>query len=60
MGETIADEAKWTEEQLASLTFSGAMNWSRSAAKEYFESLMSDSSNAAIIPLQDIAVPLVN
>ncbi len=48
MGETIADEAKWTEEQLASLTFSGAMNWSRSAAKEYFESLMSDKNNAAI------------
>ncbi len=47
-GEAIADEAKWTEDQLASLTFSGAMNWSRSAAKEYFESLMSDSKNAAI------------
>ena len=47
-GETIADEAKWTEDQLASLTFSGAMNWSRSAAKEYFESLMSDASNASI------------
>lgn len=47
-GETIADEAKWTEDQLASLTFSGAMNWSRSTAKEYFESLMSDSGNAAI------------
>ncbi|MBR3503361.1 MAG: substrate-binding domain-containing protein [Clostridia bacterium] len=47
-GETIADEAKWTEDQLASLTFSGAMNWSRSAAKEYFESLMSDAGNAAI------------
>ena len=43
-----AIETPWTEEQLASITFSGAMNWSRSTAKEYFESLMSDSSNAAI------------
>ncbi|MBQ2956524.1 MAG: sugar ABC transporter substrate-binding protein, partial [Clostridia bacterium] len=42
------DELKWTEEQLASLTFSGAMNWSRAAAKEYFETLMSDSSNVDI------------
>jgi len=47
-GETIAEDKKWTEEQLASLTFSGAMNWSRSAAKEYFESLMSDADNAGI------------
>lgn len=38
----------WTEDDLAKITFSGAMNWSRSAAKEYFESLMSDSSNASI------------
>lgn len=47
-GEKIADDLKWTEDDLASLTFSGAMNWSRSTAKEYFENLMSDSENAAI------------
>ena len=47
-GEFIADDAKWTEDQLSSLTFSGAMNWSRSTAKEYFETLMSDPNNASI------------
>lgn len=41
-------EQGWTEDDLAKITFSGAMNWSRSAAKEYFESLMSDSKNASI------------
>lgn len=41
-------EQGWTEDDLAKITFSGAMNWSRSAAKEYFESLMSDSNNASI------------
>ena len=41
-------EQGWTEDDLARITFSGAMNWSRSAAKEYFESLMSDSKNASI------------
>jgi len=46
--EFIAEELKWTEEQLASLTFSGAMNWSRATAKEYFETLMSDAANADI------------
>ncbi len=47
-GAVIADDAKWTEEQLSSLTFSGAMMWSRATAKEYFETLMSDSTNADI------------
>ena len=47
-GEFIAEDKKWTEDQLASLTFTGAMNWSRSAAKEYFETLMGDSNNADI------------
>ncbi len=47
-GAAIADEAKWTEDQLSSLTFSGAMMWSRATAKEYFETLMSDSTNADI------------
>ena len=47
-GAKIADDLKWTEDDLASLTFSGAMNWSRSTAKEYFENLMSDSNNASI------------
>lgn len=41
-------EQGWTEDNLAKITFSGAMNWSRSTAKEYFESLMSDSKNASI------------
>lgn len=45
-GETIADELKWTD--TSSVVFSGAMMWSRSTAKEYFESLMSDPTNADI------------
>jgi len=28
-GETIADDKKWTEDDLKSITYSGAMNWSR-------------------------------
>lgn len=44
----IADDAKWTEEDLKSITYSGAMNWSRSDTKTAFESLMGDKSNADI------------
>ena len=47
-GETIADDAKWTEDQLDSITYSGAMNWSRSDTKTSFESLMGDAANAEI------------
>lgn len=47
-GQTIAEDAKWTEEDLKAITYSGAMNWSRSDTKESFESLMGDSANAAI------------
>lgn len=47
-GKTIADGDKWTEDQLASISFSGAMSWSRSNTKTAFESLMGDSSNADI------------
>lgn len=47
-GETISDNLKWTEEDLAAVTYSGAMNWSRSDTKESYESLMGDASNAAI------------
>ena len=47
-GEKIADDAKWTEDDLKSITYSGAMNWSRSDTKESFESLMGDASNADI------------
>lgn len=47
-GEKIADDVKWTEEDLASITYSGAMNWSRSDTKTSFESLMGDASNAEI------------
>ena len=45
-GETIAEDLQWSD--TSSVTFSGAMMWSRSTAKEYFESLMSDPSNADI------------
>lgn len=47
-GKKIDDAAKWTEDDLKAVTYSGAMNWSRSATKESFESLMGDSSNADI------------
>lgn len=47
-GNTIADDAKWTEDDLKSITYSGAMNWSRSDTKTSFESLMGDASNADI------------
>ena len=47
-GQKIADDAKWTDEDLKSITYSGAMNWSRSDTKASFESLMGDSANADI------------
>lgn len=47
-GSYIADDKKWTEDDLKSITYSGAMNWSRSDTKESFESLMGDTSNAGI------------
>lgn len=47
-GATIADDAKWTEDDLTAITFSGAMNWSRSDTKESYESLMGDVTNAEI------------
>ena len=47
-GEYIAEESKWTEDELNNIIFSGAMNWSRSTTKTSFESLLSDSSNADI------------
>lgn len=47
-GEYISDDAKWTEDDLASITYSGAMNWSRSDTKTAYESLMGDASNAEI------------
>ena len=45
-GKTIADDAKWSEDDLKSITYSGAMNWSRSDTKTSFESLLGDASNA--------------
>ncbi len=45
--EAVADASKWTEAQLSSITYSGAMNWSRSNTKTAFESLMGDASNAS-------------
>jgi len=48
-GETIASDKKWTEDQIKSaITYSGAMNWSRSDTKSAFETLMGDASNADI------------
>lgn len=47
-GEFIADEVKWTEEDLKSIKESGSMNWSRSTAKEYFETLLGSKDNAKI------------
>ena len=47
-GKTISDYLKWSEDDLDAITYSGAMNWSRSDTKESYESLMGDASNAAI------------
>lgn len=47
-GEKIADSLKWTEDDLKAITYSGAMNWSRSDTKESYESLMGEVSNASI------------
>ncbi len=47
-GKTIDDADKWTEDDLANITYSGAMNWSRSNTKTSFETLMGDASNAEI------------
>ena len=47
-GKTIEDNLKWTEDDLKAITYSGAMNWSRSDTKESYESLMGYESNAAI------------
>ena len=47
-GEKIADDKKWTEDDLKAITYSGAMNWSRSDTKTSFESLLGDSANADI------------
>ncbi len=47
-GKYIDDSAKWDEGDLASITYSGAMNWSRSDTKSSFETLMGDASNADI------------
>lgn len=47
-GQKIDDSAKWSEADLSSITYSGAMNWSRSDTKTSFESLMGDKSNAEI------------
>ncbi|MBR6424952.1 MAG: substrate-binding domain-containing protein [Oscillospiraceae bacterium] len=48
-GKTIDESAKWTQDQINdAITESGAMNWSRQATKEHFESLMSGSANADI------------
>ena len=45
-GKKIADDKKWTEDDLKKVTYSGAMNWSRSDTKTAFESLLGEKSNA--------------
>ena len=47
-GALIEDDLKWSEDDIANITYSGAMNWSRSDTKTSFESLMGDASNAEI------------
>lgn len=47
-GEKIAEEMKWSDEDIKAITYSGAMNWSRSTTKESYESLMGDTSNTQI------------
>ena len=48
-GNRISDDDKWTQDQIDSaITYSGAMNWSRSDTKAAFETLMGDSSNTDI------------
>lgn len=47
-GEVINTDKKWSQDDLKSITYSGAMNWSRSDTKTSFESLMGDNKNAKI------------
>lgn len=47
-GKKIDDANKWSEDDLKNITYSGAMNWSRSDTKTAFESLMGDEANAGI------------
>lgn len=47
-GSYIDDADKWSEADLASISYSGAMNWSRANTKTSFESLMGDMSNTSI------------
>lgn len=47
-GKTIADDKKWTQDDLKALTYSGAMNWSRDDTKTSFETLMGNADNAKI------------
>lgn len=47
-GAYIDESLKWSDADLASIAYSGSMNWSRSDTKEAFESLLGDSSNTGI------------
>lgn len=47
-GKKIDDSSKWSKADLKNITYSGAMNWSRSDTKTAFESLMGDKANANI------------
>lgn len=44
----IDDDKKWTDDDIKKITYSGAMNWSRSDTKTSFETLMGNSKNAEI------------
>ena len=47
-GQFIADDLKWSDEDIKNITYSGAMNWSRSDTKTSFETLMGDASNTSL------------
>lgn len=40
-------ETKWSEEDMASLVYSGSLGWSQTEAQSWFETLMSDAGNAS-------------
>ena len=42
------NETPWTDADLASLQYSGALSWSQTEAQTWFETLMSDASNANV------------
>lgn len=41
-------EKTWTDEDIKALTYSGSLSWSQANAQTWFETLMSDASNASV------------